>query len=112
MLRSDGRKALLAAAIAGLALSASGCASLADKENTPAWFKDRVRQSEKEPFPQLAAVPDTPAPGRPADEWNKIEDDVKQAGDEVAANPRSAPPNMTPEEIAAFEAEARRQAEP
>ncbi len=105
-------KAALMAALFGATLGASGCAAFGENENSPGWFKDRVKQSEKEPFPQLAAVPDAPKAGRPESEWNKIEAEVKQAGDAVASNPRSAGPNMTPEEIAAFEAEARRQAEP
>ena len=103
-------KAAMAAALVA-AMSASGCAAFGEKENTPGWFKDRVKETEKEPFPQLAAVPDLPAPGRPEAEWNAIEADVKEAGDKVDANPRSAAPNMTPEEIAAFEAEMRSKVE-
>jgi hypothetical protein len=105
-------KAALTAALLGATMGASGCAAFGEGENSPGWFKERVKQSEKEPFPQLAQVPDVPEAGRPESEWRTIEDDVTKAGDAVAANPRSAPANMTPEEIAAFEAEARRQAEP
>ena len=101
--------AVLAATAAALALALGGCASsYGEKDpNTPGWFKSKVKETEKEPFPDLAAIPDATPSSKSQNEWDAIEADAKAAGAEVQANPRSAPTAMTPEEIEAFEAQAR-----
>jgi hypothetical protein len=108
---------MLAATAAALAMALTGalggCASSYGEKDpdTPGWFKSKVKETQKEPFPDLAAIPDPTPPSKSQNEWDAIEKDAKGVGAEIAANPRSGPTVMTPAEIEAFEAAARQAAE-
>jgi hypothetical protein len=106
------QNALRAAAFVGLAMSAAGCAAYgANDARTPGWFKQRVKQTNAEPFPQLAAVPQATPLTTSQSEWDQVAAETKAAAQELQASPRSAPADMTPEQAAAFEAQARQDAE-
>jgi hypothetical protein len=99
-----------ATAFAGLALL-SGCAVLHGKQDTPAWYQQRVEQLKKEHYPQLASVPQ-PTPSTRSDaSWSQVQSAVEGAGAALEANPRAAPAKDAPAAAGAFEAAARRDAE-
>ena len=103
--------AALAATAAALAIALGGCASYGEKDpNTPGWFKSKVKETEKQPFPDLAAVPEATPSSKSQAEWDAIEADAKAAGATVAADPRSAPTSTTAADIEAFDAQARQDA--
>jgi hypothetical protein len=106
------RTALGAAALACLIGAASACAPFgAHDKNSPAWFKSRLQETQKKPYPRLADVPPTPPPSsRTPAQWDAIGADVARAGAALDASPRSAPPEVTPEATAAFEEQARKEA--
>ena len=107
------RIALRAAALACLA-GAAACAPFgAHSANSPGWFKSRLKDTEKQPFPKLASVPQatTVAPTRPVAEWDAIQSNVAQAGAALDASPRSSPPDQTEDATIAFEQQARKDVE-
>jgi hypothetical protein len=106
------QNALRAAALVSLAVSVAGCATYGAKDSaTPGWFKQRVKQTKAEPFPQLAAVPQATPLTTPQTEWDAVAAETKAAAQDLNASPRSAPADMTPDQTAAFEAKAREDAE-
>jgi hypothetical protein len=96
--------------LALLAGSVSGCAMFGGKDDSPAWFRQRVNELEKGKYPQLASVPAAvPSQKTPA-EWQATEAEVERAGAALAASPRAAA--AAPEAAAAagaFEAQARKE---
>ena len=103
---------LRASAFIGLALGLAGCASYgANDPKAPGWFKQRVSQTKAEPFPTLAAVPQPTAATTTLTEWDAVAAETRAAAQELQASPRSAPADLTPEQAAAFEAQARQDAE-
>ncbi|MES1202797.1 MAG: hypothetical protein ABUS57_15275 [Pseudomonadota bacterium] len=97
--------------LALLAASVSGCAMFGGKDNSPAWFRQRVKELEKGKYPQLASVPATVPSHKTPAEWQAMESEVERAGATLAASPRAAA--AAPEAAAAagaFEAQARKEA--
>jgi protein tyrosine phosphatase (PTP) superfamily phosphohydrolase (DUF442 family) len=85
-----------------------GCAAFgAHDPNAPGWFKAKIKETEKEPFPKLAAVPQPTPSTKSQNEWDAIEANARAAGAEMAASPRNAPSDVTEADIEAFDQQAR-----
>jgi hypothetical protein len=99
--------------LVALAVSLTGCAMLGGKDDSPAWYRQRVTELEKGRFPKLASVPETTPPSKTPAEWQRTETEVQNAGAALEANPRAASVGVDAAAAAgAFEAEARKEATP
>jgi hypothetical protein len=102
-----------AAAFVCLFGGAAACAPFgAHDANSPEWFKTKLKETQHKPFPKLASVPATPAPSALSTaDWSAIQSEVSQAGAALDSSPRSAPADQSPEATAAFDEQARKEAE-
>ncbi|HVY04227.1 MAG TPA: hypothetical protein VG983_11275 [Caulobacterales bacterium] len=108
MTRAAMRHLALRAAVLALTAGAAGCAAFGEHDpNAPSWFKAKVKETEKEPFPKLASAPEPTPSTKSQNEWDAIETQAKAAGADMAASSRNDPPNMTAADIEAFDQKAR-----
>lgn len=106
-------KLFRAVVLAFVAASLSGCAMFRGKDDSPAWFRQRVSELKKGKYPQLASVPNTVPSNKSPAEWKATEDQLQSAAAALEASPRAAA--AAPEAAAAagaFEAQARKEATP
>jgi hypothetical protein len=105
-----GAKAIALGAV--LALPAAGCAILGEKQDTPGWYKERLAEVKKQPYPTLLGVPNATASSRTQTSWAQVQGAVESSGAALDANPRAAPPTESATVAAGeFEAAARRETE-
>ena len=100
-----------AAAIALALIAPAGCAMFGSRENTPAWFQERVAQLDKQKFPSLNAVPPGTQSSRTQESWDQVRESVEASRAALEANPRAAPATGADATAGEFEAAARREAE-
>ncbi len=97
--------------LVAFAASLAGCAMFGGKDDSPAWFRQRVTELEDGRYPQLASVPQTTPPTKTPAEWQRTETEVQNAGAALEANPRAAAVGADAAAAAgAFEAQARKEA--
>ncbi len=105
-----GAKAIALGAV--LALPAAGCAVLGEKQDTPAWYKERLAEVKKQPYPKLLSVPNASAYTHTQTSWSQVRGSVESSGAALDTNPRAAPPTESVTVAAGeFEAAARRETE-
>ncbi|MET0547309.1 MAG: hypothetical protein ABWZ40_13465 [Caulobacterales bacterium] len=77
-------------------LALAGCANLggyvAKQEQTPQWFKSRVKEVEGEGYPKFSQANLTPRPRKTPEEWAEVRADIASAKSEVDADPRTINP--------------------
>lgn len=73
------------------AFALAGCAAQAQ---APDWFSQRSAENDSG-YPSLRDVPSTTTANTDAQHWNAVKTEVMAAGQEMRANPRSAPATAT-----------------
>jgi hypothetical protein len=98
----------LAALLFALSLPGA-CASFGAKDEAPPWFKQRVAELKKRPYPRLVSVPQATPSSNTPEQWSALEGEVESAGAALNASPRSATADQAPAVTGEFETKARKE---